>query len=160
MKKIIIAAVSLNNIIGVGNKIPWDNKEEINHFKETTINNAILMGRKTFKSIGKPLEGRTNLILSKTRNHFIESSNLFYFNSIEIALLFADENNNKKTFIIGGSEIYSQMINKVDELLISRLPFEVKGDKHFPKIDEDIWELKETKKFNSFSVEKYFKRSD
>jgi len=143
MKKIIISAVSLNNVIGIDSKVPWENKEELNYFKETTLNHAVLMGRKTFDSIGKPLPNRINLIVSRISRVNNKVNNLFYFTSISKALKYAEVLEVKNIFIIGGSEIYSQSINSVDELLISRMPFEIEGDKYFPDIDKNIWELKE-----------------
>ena len=157
MKKIIIAAVSLNNVIGIDFIIPWNNKEEIKYFKETTLNHTILMGRKTFMSIGKPLNERTNLVVSRSESSFSENSNLFYFTSIKNAMNFAEKSEVKKTYIIGGSEIYFQMINDVDELLISRMPIEIEGDKYFPNINNQVWNLNEVKTFKSFKVEKYIR---
>ena len=157
MKKIIISAVSLNNVIGLDNRMPWQNKEEIKHFKEATVNNAVLMGRKTFESIGKSLSDRINLVVSRKINMNNEENNLFYFLSIESAIEYAEKLDFEKLFIIGGSDIYLQTVNEVDELLISRIPFEIEGDKHFPKIDENIWELKETQENNTFTVQKYIK---
>lgn len=157
MKTIIIAAVSQNNVIGRNNNIPWENKEELEYFKETTINHAVLMGRKTFESIGKSLPKRFNLVVSRKTHISDKRNNLFYFTSVKKALEFAEKLNIEKTFIVGGSDIYSQMINEVDELLISRMPFEIVGDKYFPKINSNIWKLKVLKKLRSFKVEKYKK---
>lgn len=158
MKKIIIAAVSLNNVIGLNNKIPWINKEELNHFKNTTIRNVVLMGRNTFKSIGKPLSERTNLVISRSIVEKNNAENVFYFDSINEALKYADKLELDKIFIIGGSGIYSQMINDVDELLISRIPFEFEGDKYFPNISDKYWKLKEIIDFTTFNVEKYIRK--
>ncbi len=159
MKKIIISALSIDNVIGIDNKIPWSNKEELRYFKETTLNHAVLMGRKTYDSIGEPLQKRINLIVSREIKSDRNENNLFYFPSINKAIKYAEYLDVEKLFIIGGSKIYSQMINEVDELLISRIPNEIAGDKYFPKINNDVWELSEIKRHNSFSVEKY-KRID
>ena len=155
MKKIIISAITLNNVIGKNNKIPWENLEELYQFKETTLNQAVLMGRKTFESIGKPLPKRINLVVSRDLILNDKSNNLFSFSSINAALKYAESLEVEKTFIIGGSEIYFQTINEVDELLISRMPFEIEGDTYFPEINSDVWELKESKKYDSFTVERY-----
>ena len=106
MEKIIISAISLNNVIGRNNKIPWENGEELKHFKKTTLNQAVLMGRKTFDSIGKPLSKRINLVVSRDTKLNDKSSNLYYFRSINEALKHAENLEVEKTFIIGGSEIY------------------------------------------------------
>ena len=158
MKKILISAVSLNNVIGNKKNLPWKNSEELNHFKNTTLGSAVLMGRVTYESLSKPLPDRLNLVISKSLKENNPSENLYYFSSIKGAIEFVKKLNYNCLFIAGGSEIYSQMINAVDEILISRMPFEIKGDKCFPKIDNEIWELKEIQNFKSFRVEKYLKK--
>ncbi len=158
MKKIIVAAVTLNNIIGKDETLPWKNSEELNHFKNATLESAVLMGRVTYESLKKPLPDRLNLVISNSAKENKPSENLYYFLSIIDAIKFAKKRDYHYLFIAGGSEIYSQMINEVDELLISRMPFEIEGNKHFPKISTSIWEQKEVTEFNSFSVERYLKR--
>jgi len=157
MKKIIISAISANNVIGRNNGIPWKNDEELKYFKNTTQKHAVLMGRKTFESLGEPLSKRFNLVLSRSTKESDMLRKLFYFTSIEKALEYGENLEVEKTFIIGGSEIYSQMINDVDELLISRLPFDSEGDKLFPEISNEIWELIESNRYDTFIVERYSK---
>jgi len=157
MKKIIISAISANNVIGRNNGIPWKNDEELKYFKNTTQKHAVLMGRKTFESLGEPLSKRFNLVLSRSTKESDMLRKLFYFKSIEKALEYGENLEVEKTFIIGGSEIYSQMINDVDELLISRLPFDSEGDKLFPEISNEIWELIESNRYDTFIVERYSK---
>ena len=153
MKKILISAVSKNNIIGKNKNLPWKNSEELNHFKNTTLGSAVLMGRVTYESLERPLTDRLNLIISKTIKENKPKDNLYYFETIQNAIEFSEKQNCKSIFIAGGSKIYSQLINEVDELLISRMPFEIEGDKRFPKIDDRIWKIKEVEIFNSFKVE-------
>jgi len=155
LKIIIIAAVSENNVIGKDGSIPWYSKEEITHFKQTTNNYPILMGRKTFASLKSPLSNRTNLILSRDSKFGIIDENVFTFRSIGDVYDFSKNNNFTKLFVIGGGEIYSQLINKADELLLSRMPFIVDGDTYFPEIDTGIWKLRSKKDFKSFTLEKY-----
>ncbi len=160
MKKILISAVSKNNIIGKNKNLPWKNSEELNHFKNTTLGSAVLMGRVTYESLEKPLTDRLNLIISKTRKENKPKDNLYYFSTIKSAIEFSEKENSNSLFIAGGSEIYSQLINDVDELLISQMPFEIEGDKYFPAIDKSIWELDFNKEYNSFKVEKYIKKNN
>lgn len=157
MKKIIISAISSNNVIGRDNGIPWENEEELKYFKKTTQKHAVLMGRKTFESIGEPLPKRFNLVLSRSTKESDMLHQLVYFTSIKKALEYAENLDVEKTFIIGGGEIYSQMINEVDELLISRLPIDSKGDKFFPEISNKVWKLIDSNKYESFTVERYRK---
>lgn len=158
LKMIIIAAVSENNVIGKNGLIPWRSKEELTHFKNTTIKFPILMGRKTFASLKKPLNDRTNLVLSRNSNFKISEDNVFLFSSIGKVYDFSKKNNFTKLFIIGGGEIYSQFIDKADELLLSRMRFTIEGDTYFPKIDPLIWELKIKESFKDFILEKYIRK--
>lgn len=158
VKTIIIAAVSENNIIGQNGTTPWHSKEELTHFKKTTIHYPVLMGRKTFTSLNKSLNDRTNLVLSRNSNFHISEYNVFSFTSIGEVYDFSKKNNFTKLFVIGGGEIYSQMIDQADELLISRMKFTIQGDTYFPKIDELIWELKSKEKFKDFILEKYIRK--
>ncbi|MDA3861381.1 MAG: dihydrofolate reductase, partial [Melioribacteraceae bacterium] len=155
MKKIIIAAVSRNNVIGYNNSIPWNNPEELHHFKETTINHIVLMGRKTFESIGNTLKDRVNIVLSKKDVQLEQFDNLFHFTTLQSAIKYADDLQDNKIFIIGGSDIYAQTIDIADELLISRMPFEINGNRYFPKISNKSWMLKEKINMQSFVLEKY-----
>jgi len=158
LKMIIIAAVSENNVIGKNGSIPWRSKEEITHFKNTTMNYPILMCRKTFASLKKPLSDRTNLVLSRKSNFNISEDNVFSFSSIGEVYDFSKKNNFTKLFVIGGGEIYSQLIDKADQLLISRMRFTIEGDTYFPKIDPLIWGLKSKESFKDFVLEKYIRK--
>ncbi|MFA3783206.1 dihydrofolate reductase [Melioribacteraceae bacterium 4301-Me] len=155
MEKIIIAAASINNVIGKENKIPWDSKEELLHFKQTTMGYPIIMGRKTFEVIGKPLKGRTNIVI--TRREFIDN-NVIVFNEIAKALDFCESKKFEKVFIIGGSHIFNQMINDVDRIILSRMKFISNGDKFFPEIDMNIWKLVDFCDYNDFTVFTYVKK--
>ncbi len=114
------------------------------------------MGRKTFASLKKPLNDRKNLVLSRKSNFNISGNNVFSFSSIGEVYDFS--NNFTKLFVIGGGEIYSQFIDKADELLISRMRFTIEGDTYFTKIDPLIWELKSKESFKDFVLEKYIRK--
>lgn len=155
MKKIIIAAVSENYVIGKDGKIPWHSESELSHFKRTTINFPILMGRKTFTSLGNPLPDRLNLVLSRSSDFTILCDNSFLFNSLSEVYNFCISNNFTKLFIIGGGEIFSQLINQVDELWLSKMKLTVEGDIIFPKINPAIWNLYSSEEFEEFIIEKF-----
>ena len=155
MKKIIIAAVSENYVIGEDGKIPWHSKNELSHFKRTTINFPVLMGRKTFESLRNPLPKRVNIVLSKAIDFTISGDNSFLFNSMREVYDFCSKNNFTKLFIIGGGEIFSQLIDQVDELLISKMKFTIEGDTIFPKIDPTKWELYSSEEFEEYTIEKF-----
>lgn len=148
----MIAAVGNNNIIGLNNQLPWYNKDEIRFFRDTTINNCVLMGRKTFESIGKPLKDRENVVISSKEIPGVITINDL-FEAISYCKYFYHT-----IFIIGGASIYKQTMDHCDELIISRIPYDGEGDTYFPEINMNIWELFETENYNSFTVERYLKK--
>jgi dihydrofolate reductase len=152
LKSIIIAAISRNNVIGDKGKMPWHSKEEFKHFKESTLGFPVIMGRKTFESLGKPLTGRLNLIITSNPGLFSRFEDIKCFSNLKEALLFCESSNFAKAFIVGGAQIYKEAIKTADELMISRMNFEVPGDKYFPEIVPDEWEETEHKKFNEFEI--------
>jgi dihydrofolate reductase len=160
MKKIIIVAVAKNNVIGKDGIMPWHSKEDLKHFKETTMGYPLIMGRKTFFSMGgKPLKGRLNIILTRDENFEKPHDDVMVFSSVENAYDYCEKENYEKVFITGGGEIYKREINKVDELLISEMNVEVEGDTFFPEIDMKIWEVVDEKKYNEFTLKIYRKRN-
>lgn len=139
----IIAAVSKNGVIGVDNKLPWDLPEDLKRFKELTTGNVVIMGRKTYESIGKPLPNRINIVVTRDKDFFVPG--VLSANSLDSALLKAG--GNKDIFIIGGGEIYKQSMGFVDKLYITEVDMEVEGDTTFPTIS-DQWSVIEENKFN------------
>ena len=159
MKKIIIAAVSQNNVIGFNGKIPWHSKEEFKHFKSTTIGYPIIMGRNTFESLGKPLINRTNIIITRNPDNKYNFDDLMYFKNLEDAYTYCESEKHEKVFIIGGGEIYKSSINNSDELIISVMKFDVEGDTYFPEISKNIWEVTAIKETSEFSVYYYSRKN-
>ena len=158
MKKIIIAAVSENNVIGKDGSIPWYSKAELAHFKKMTLNFQIVMRRKTLNSLKNPLPERLNIILSRDHNISEVGENLFFMQSINEVYDFCNRKEFAKLFIIGGEEVFKSMIDQVDELMISRMKLKVIGDTFFPIINPSIWELYERKEYAEFVVEKFQKK--
>ncbi len=159
MEKIIIAAVSKNSIIGNGDKIPWLIEEDLQFFKKTTVGFPVIMGKNTFLSIGKPLVDRFNYVLSNSKEPFIAFDGYAVVNSIDYAFQLCKKKKPKKVFIIGGAEVFEKTINLCDKLIISRINKEYEGDKYFPNIDMQKWDLYKTEKYELFNVE-YFKRNN
>ena len=141
---ILIAAVAKNNVIGRNGTIPWDIPEERALFKEATMSHAVIMGRKTFDSIGKELPGRKNIVLSHSG----------LYSSIEKALLVAE---GKTCFVIGGAEVYDQMMPIADEMRISHLKQAFSGDTFFPAIDQTIWQEAEKTEYPEFTHIRYIR---
>lgn len=152
MKKIIIAAVSQNGVIGNSGSIPWHSKEDFKHFKDTTMGSPIIMGRKNFESLKQPLKGRLNIVITRNKDYNFNDENVIVVNSVREALSLCESKNSEKAFIIGGGEIYSQTINIADELIISRMNITVEGDTFFPAIDENIWKVVSETNNGEFSV--------
>ena len=157
MKKIIISAKSKNGVIGRQGELPWHSNEEFLHFKTTTLGFPIIMGRKTFQSLGKPLKGRLHLVITRQKNFSLPFREVLIFNDLETAFAYCEKNNFEKVYVIGGGEIYKQAINHVDELIISIMNMEVNGDVHFPLIDPAIWKEASREKRNEFDIVVYSK---
>lgn len=132
----IIAAIAKNNVIGNENKLLWKIPLDMKFFKNTTTGHPIIMGRKTFLSIGRALPNRRNIVI--TRDETFSFENVEVFHSInEINLLFKDSD--EEAFIIGGADIYKQMLPIVDKLYITHVDEEFIGDTTFQEIDKNIW---------------------
>jgi len=158
LKRIIIAAVAENGVIGKDNKILWRIPEELRFFRETTIGFPIVMGKKTFESIGKILDGRTNIILSKTLKGNA-GKGVQVFADFDSAEKFLRKINAEKYFIIGGASIFEEFLEVADEIIISRIKGEFEGDVFFPKIKDDKWKVYAVKHFKEFHVEYLRKRN-
>lgn len=153
MKKIIIVAIAENNVIGKANgEMPWHVKEEFKHFKDTTFGYPVIMGRKTFETLGKPLKGRLNIIITRNKNYSVSFDEVLIFDSLEKSIKHCEQNNFEKIFIIGGGEIYLQAISFVDEMIISRMKFKAEGEVEFPKINESDWEVEKIMEKELFEV--------
>ncbi len=149
MEIILIAAVDKNFHIGYKGKILWNNPLDRRLFKYFTTGNTVIMGRKTFESIGKPLKKRQNIVLSKGLKQIEEC---IIASSIEEAIHKA---NSKKIFIIGGEEIYRLFMPLANKIYLSVIDVDTVGDRFFPPIDENQWELKCKKNFKTLEFRIY-----
>tara|TARA_B100001250_G_scaffold125453_1_gene106667 strand:- start:5239 stop:5727 length:489 start_codon:yes stop_codon:yes gene_type:complete len=141
----LIAALSNNSVIGVKGKIPWELKEDLTHFKETTLGSAIIMGRKTFESIGKPLAERLNIVMTsnpKGLDGIQEVSSIE--NAIKVGLNFSEN-----IFVIGGQSIYETFLPISTKMYLTFIDIEVSGDTFFPKWDKSEWEEVSRKRFKN-----------
>ena len=127
----LIAAMARGRIIGKDNQMPWHLPADLKHFKDTTLSKPIVMGRKTYQSIGRPLPGRQNVVISQNSNFRAEGCEVV--NSIEAALNLLKDN--REIMIIGGGFLYSQCINKADNLYLTFIDLEVQGDTQFPEFE-------------------------
>ncbi|MEJ5261680.1 MAG: dihydrofolate reductase [Ignavibacterium sp.] len=136
----LIVAIARNGVIGKSNgEMSWHVSEEFKHFKNTTKGFPVIMGRKTFETLGKPLKDRLNVVLTKNPDFKTDFDEVIIFSSLDDALQFCRNNNYEKVFIIGGAEIYKLALPIVDEMIISIMKFEAEGDVYFPEFNETEW---------------------
>lgn len=137
MKITIVVAIAQNNMIGCANKLLWHISEDLKHFKRITTGGCVVMGRKTFESIGKPLPNRRNVVISRNRDLVIDGCEVFA--SIEdmiSGLRGVDE-----VFVIGGGEIYRQTLPLADKVELTIVERDYEGDTCFPAIDYSKWKI-------------------
>ncbi len=132
----IIVAMASNRVIGNNNVMPWHLSADLKRFKQITMGSPILMGRKTFESIGRPLPGRTNIILS--RNSGYQQDGCLVFNDIETAIKKGCESSGE-LFIIGGADLYEAILPIADALYVTIINREFQGDTFFPDTDLNEW---------------------
>jgi dihydrofolate reductase len=137
----LIVAVAKNGVIGAGNQIPWRLSTDMKRFKSITMGKPVIMGRKTYESIGKPLRGRHNIVVSRDRNFSPDGVDVVA--SFEAALAAAGEasdlNHSEEIMVIGGGEIYRIAIEMADRLYVTFVDAAPKGDTYFPTIDQASW---------------------
>lgn len=141
-KLVIVAAVAENNVIGFRGGMPWHLRSDLAHFRALTINKPVVMGRKTFASIGKPLPQRTNIVVTRDARLAIQDAVLAP--DIETALAIAREDAQKRgvdeIMVIGGSDIFAATMPQADRLEITHVHASPEGDVRFPPIDPAIWQ--------------------
>lgn len=131
----IIAAIGKNRELGLNNKLLWSLKGDMKFFKDKTTNHTIIMGRKTFESLGRLLPNRKHVVISSSNNF---PSEVDVYNNIE-DLLSHYNNSDEELFIIGGAKIYSEFINIVDKMYLTLVDGEFNADAFFPFFNEDEW---------------------
>ena len=165
MKIHLIAAIAKNNAIGKDNQLLWHIKDHLQLFKKTTLNNVIIMGRKSYESIGRPLPKRTNVVITRKRDY--QPEGVLVFNSLNNAF-----DHFRKTeaevFVIGGGEIYRQSLDDAHVLHISHVDVSVEdADTFFPKVKWEEWRVEESETFEAsdtndfgFTYRRYLRKSE
>ena len=151
----IIVAKSKNNAIGKDNKLLWYIPDDLKRFKKLTTDHTIIMGRKTFESLGKVLPNRLHIVLTRDENYKIDNENVkIIHNTFQLETYIKAENEN---FVIGGAQIYASLISKCEKLYITQINKDFIGDSYFPKINENEWKIIEKiegpKDENNFNYE-------
>ncbi|KKT01122.1 MAG: Dihydrofolate reductase [Candidatus Nomurabacteria bacterium GW2011_GWF2_43_8] len=149
----IIAAIGKNGELGRKNNLLWNLPEDMRHFRDTTRGHTVIMGQKTFESIGHPLPNRRNIVV--TRNRAFKADGVDISNSLEDTLN-SLKNADEEVFVIGGGEIYRQSIEKADKLYITHVNKSFPdADTFFPKIDDNIWQKIKNKKYLNDNLNEY-----
>ena len=138
MKISMIAAMAHDRVIGKDNQMPWHLPADLAHFKRVTLGKPVLMGRKTFESIGRPLPGRRNLVIS--RNLDYQAEGIEVVSSVEAALALLAGSSVEELMVIGGGHLYAEMLPSADCLYLTRIDLAVEGDTRFPAFDDGQWQ--------------------
>jgi dihydrofolate reductase len=133
----LVAAMSENRVIGRDNSLPWHLPADLKHFKRLTTGHAVIMGRKTFESMGKPLPNRTNIIVTRDREYSVAEATIA--NSLDEALQCAGQE--QEIFILGGGELFRAALPMANRMYLTLIHAHINGDVHFPEFDETQWML-------------------
>lgn len=147
MRIAMIAAMANNRVIGKNNKMPWHLPEDLRHFKAMTLGKPVVMGRKTFESIGRPLPGRHNIVISRQVDLVIEG--VTCVTSFEAAKQAAGDC--EELVVIGGGQLYAEVLPQADILYLTQIDLKVEGDTYFPEWNGDDWQ--ETESLSSINVD-------
>ncbi len=139
----LIAALAQNRVIGRDNQLPWHLPADLKHFKAMTLGKPIIMGRKTWDSLGRPLPGRLNLVVSRQEGLALEGAEVFpsLDAAIERADAWAREEEAEELMLIGGAELYAQALVQADRLYLTRVELAPEGDAFFPEVSQQDWRL-------------------
>lgn len=135
----IIAALGRNRAIGYQNQLPWRLPADLQRFKQLTMGHHLLMGRKTFESIGRPLPGRTSIIITRQLDY--EAEGCLIAHSLDDAIALAKSRGEQEAFVIGGADIYAQALSVADRMYLTFVEAEPEADAFFPTFDESDWEV-------------------
>jgi len=161
-----LVAVSNDLVIGVDNDLPWNLKDDLAHFKKYTLNKTIIMGRKTFESIGRPLPNRINYVVSRTVK---EIDGAHVFDNLENAMHAAEKHNHEmgivnEIVIIGGGYLFKETLPVMNKLVITKVDCNVLGDIYYPKVEMENWKLVNSESYTKnsdndydFKIEEYEK---
>lgn len=163
MELVLIAAISRNNVIGIEGRIPWHISEDLRRFKRLTSGHPVIMGKRTYQSIGAPLPGRLNVVLSRQEDFHPEG--IYIFSSLDSALGSLQEQKPRmddidysSAFVIGGKRVYEEAFSKMDRLEITHIHRDVIGDTHFPEIDPQQWQERGRENKDGYSFATYVRK--
>ncbi len=144
MRVSIIAAVAENGVIGRGGQLPWRLSADLQRFKRLTMGHTVIMGRRTWESIGRALPGRRMIVVTRQPDYHIDPPEVATASSLDDALQVAQTARDSEAFIVGGAELYREALPRVDRLYFTRIRARVEGDTYFPEVAWKNWRLTES----------------
>ncbi|WP_163998101.1 dihydrofolate reductase [Pyxidicoccus caerfyrddinensis] len=141
MRLSAIVAMASNRVIGAGNQLPWRLSADLARFKKLTMGHTLVMGRKTYESIGRPLPGRTFVVVTRQQDYAPQGVTVAH--SVDEALSLAQARGDDEVFIAGGADLYAQTMDRWNRLYLTRIAREFPGDTYFPEVDLSGWRLVE-----------------
>ena len=141
MRLSAIVAMASNRVIGAGNQLPWRLSADLARFKKLTMGHTLVMGRKTYESIGRPLPGRTFIVVTRQQDYAPQGITVAH--SVDEALSLAGARGDDEVFIAGGADLYAQTLERWNRLYLTRIAREFPGDTYFPEVDLSGWRLVE-----------------
>jgi len=141
VKLSIVAALSENRVIGRGAEIPWRLRDEQQAVKKLTMGHCLVMGRKTWDSIGRPLPGRTSIVITRDPSFAVDFEEVVVVRDFDAAVAAARESGDDEAFVFGGAAIYGLALPRADVLYLTRVHATIEGDTFFPEFDEAAWKL-------------------
>lgn len=139
MIKTIVVAASENNVIGVHNTLPWHLPDDLKFFKKVTLGKPVLMGRKTFESLGRPLPKRLNIVLS--RQPLVLPEGVLHFYTCEEAIAHLEQLQAEEVCVIGGGVVFREALKDIDQVYLTRVHTSMEGEVFFPQLEQADWEL-------------------
>jgi dihydrofolate reductase len=139
MRLVLVAAVAHDRVIGRNGALPWRLPDDLRHFKQRTLGRPVVMGRKTWASIGRALPGRLNLVVTRQAGYHAPGAEVVH--DVEQALARAARDGANEACVIGGGEIYAATLARADELVLTHVDADVPGDARFPAFDASEWEV-------------------
>ncbi len=144
MRISIIVAVAENGIIGRGGQLPWRLSADLQRFKRLTMGHTIVMGRRTWESIGRALPGRRTVVVTRQTSYRIGIADVAIATSLDDALHAAEAAGDVEAFVVGGAELYREALPRADRLYFTRVRAAIEGDTHFPAVQWNAWRLIES----------------
>lgn len=135
----LVVAAAENNVIGKDNRLLWHLPNDMKFFKNTTWGMPVIMGRKTFESLGKPLAGRTNIVMTRDKGWSAQGATVT--SNMEEAMQVAAETDAKEVFVIGGGEIFKEVLPQANRVYLTRVHTSIEGDTFFPELPQKEWQL-------------------